>query len=152
MSIFLSYLFLLCFERQDGGFGTSRRDPFLGSVLLGRVTILPSWRLPDAPSPELPSFVIFLFLTQPTYTDLIRSLFTAWQAACISTAPVNGTLLDATRAFPDTFKAYKAKFAITVPSDWDGPFGQELNMGATVVTVIVGALLGGSLIGVLCTM
>ncbi|KAK7688469.1 hypothetical protein QCA50_008007 [Cerrena zonata] len=76
----------------------------------------------------------------------------AWQAACLTTAPVNATLPDHDVDFPFTFKAFKAEFAITVPSDWDGPFGQGLNMGATVVTVIAGALLGGSLIGILCTM
>lgn len=70
----------------------------------------------------------------------------------MNTAPVNATLPGADIPLPSTFVPFKAEFAITVPSDWDGPFGQGLNLGATIVTVIVGAVLGSGLIGVLCTM
>ncbi|CAL1697991.1 unnamed protein product [Somion occarium] len=76
---------------------------------------------------------------------------TAYQTSCLS-SPINGTLLDASRPAPDTFKSYKALFAITVPPDWDGPFGQGLSMAATVITVIAGAGLGAGMIGVLISM
>ena len=41
---------------------------------------------------------------------------------------------------------------LAVPPTWDGSFGQGLDIGGTVVTVIAGTILGGGLIGVLCTM
>ena len=74
------------------------------------------------------------------------------KAPCITSAAANGTLAGVEIPSPHTFDPFAAKFAIAPPSDWDGPFGQGLNMGATVVTVIIGALLGSGLITVLCTM
>ena len=76
----------------------------------------------------------------------------AWKTSCITSAAANGTLAGVEIPSPHTFDPFAAKFAIAPPSDWDGPFGQGLNMGATVVTVIIGALLGSGLITVLCTM
>ncbi|KAI0790911.1 hypothetical protein C8Q75DRAFT_79450 [Abortiporus biennis] len=42
--------------------------------------------------------------------------------------------------------------AVTLPSNWNGPFGQGLNLGATVVTVIAAFGLGSGLIYTVCTM
>ena len=62
---------------------------------------------------------------------------TAYMAAC--NLALN-TTLDTTNA------------TLAVPPTWDGSFGQGLDIGGTVVTVIAGTILGGGLIGVLCTM
>lgn len=90
-------------------------------------------------------------LQNPTNTLSLLLSSAAYQTSCLS-SPINGTLLDASRPAPDTFKSYKALFAITVPPDWDGPFGQGLSMAATVITVIAGAGLGAGMIGVLISM
>ncbi|RDX44079.1 hypothetical protein OH76DRAFT_1360156, partial [Lentinus brumalis] len=65
------------------------------------------------------------------------SALTAYQTACNATASI---LLDTT------------VIALVPPPNWDGPFGQGLNVGTTVITVIVGALLGSGLIGVVISM
>ncbi|KAI0742769.1 hypothetical protein C8Q80DRAFT_1273380 [Daedaleopsis nitida] len=43
-------------------------------------------------------------------------------------------------------------FALHVPDNWDGPFGQGLNLPTTIVAVIFTTIFGGGLISVLCTM
>ncbi|KDQ54483.1 hypothetical protein JAAARDRAFT_38152 [Jaapia argillacea MUCL 33604] len=45
-----------------------------------------------------------------------------------------------------------ASIALALPQNWDGPAGLGLNMPATVVTVAVGAFLGGSAMFLLSTM
>lgn len=62
---------------------------------------------------------------------------TAYQTACNATA---GILLDTT------------VIALASPPNWDGPFGQGLNVGTTVISVIAATVLGTGLIGVLVTM
>ena len=71
----------------------------------------------------------------------------AYVAACNTaniTVITNGTASTLTIAAADA--------ALTLPPNWDGPFGQGLNIGTTVVTVAAATLLGGGLIGVLITM
>ena len=43
-------------------------------------------------------------------------------------------------------------FALTLPANWDGPFGQGLDTAGTVVTFIVALSLGLGLISVVNTM
>ncbi|KAI8972619.1 hypothetical protein BD414DRAFT_525275 [Trametes punicea] len=45
-----------------------------------------------------------------------------------------------------------SQITLTVPSDWDGPFGQGLNTFGTVVSVAAAAILGSGLIAVVNTM
>lgn len=45
-----------------------------------------------------------------------------------------------------------ATFKLQLPDNWNGPFGQGLDIPATVVTVIAGAILGVGMITVVNTM
>ncbi|KAI0759090.1 hypothetical protein C8Q74DRAFT_1301870 [Fomes fomentarius] len=74
------------------------------------------------------------------------SAIAAYLAACGSLG--NDTL-------PDNASVRNAKnatFKLVVPDNWNGPFGQGLDIPATVVTVIAGAILGVGLITVVNTM
>jgi len=62
---------------------------------------------------------------------------TAYAAACLA---------DANVTVPTT------EITLTLPSDWDGPFGQSLSLPATVLTVIVASGLASGSIWVLSTM
>ncbi|EGN94857.1 hypothetical protein SERLA73DRAFT_187938 [Serpula lacrymans var. lacrymans S7.3] len=42
--------------------------------------------------------------------------------------------------------------ALTLPADWDGPFGVHASVAGTALTVIVGLAMGTSAIAMLCTM
>lgn len=63
---------------------------------------------------------------------------TAYVAACLA-SPANVTV-------PAT------EVALTLPPDWDGPVGEHLNLGETIVYVGVGAVIGVGSIVILCTM
>ncbi|OJT01576.1 hypothetical protein TRAPUB_7972 [Trametes pubescens] len=51
-----------------------------------------------------------------------------------------------------TIALTKDEIALTVPSNWDGPFGQGLTTLGTVVTVAAGAFIGVGMITVVNTM
>ncbi|RPD60725.1 hypothetical protein L226DRAFT_533094 [Lentinus tigrinus ALCF2SS1-7] len=76
------------------------------------------------------------------------SALSAYLAAC-NTANITVTAADGT---PSTLTVAAAAAVLTSPPNWDGPFGQGLNTGTTVITVIAATILGGGLIGVLVTM
>ena len=63
---------------------------------------------------------------------------TAYSAACGSPSP--------------NITVAAADIALTVPANWDGPFGQGLNTGTTVISVIITFFLGVGLITVVNTM
>lgn len=48
--------------------------------------------------------------------------------------------------------AQKEFTTLTLPPDWDGPFGQGLSPVATAFVLIIALLLGSSSIWVVCTM
>ena len=47
--------------------------------------------------------------------------------------------------------AQKEFTTLTLPADWDGPFGQALSPVATAFVLIIGVLLGSSSIWVVCS-
>ncbi|KZT03327.1 uncharacterized protein LAESUDRAFT_751737 [Laetiporus sulphureus 93-53] len=62
---------------------------------------------------------------------------TAYSAACLS---------DANVTVPTT------EIALTLPSDWDGPFGLHLGIPATIFTLVAATTIGSGAIWVICTM
>lgn len=78
------------------------------------------------------------------FAFLVR--FPAYLAAC---ATVSNTTLD---LFASVRNPDNATFKLQLPDNWNGPFGQGLDIPATVVTVIAGAILGVGMITVVNTM
>lgn len=66
------------------------------------------------------------------------NFYTAYVAACLA-SPANVTV-------PAT------EVALTLPPGWDGPAGEHLNLGETIIYVGVGAMISVGSIVVLCTM
>jgi hypothetical protein len=68
----------------------------------------------------------------------VLNFYTAYVAACLA-SPANVTV-------PAT------EVALTLPSDWDGPADEHLNLGETIIYVGVGAMISVGSLVILCTM
>ncbi|KZP04039.1 hypothetical protein FIBSPDRAFT_968482 [Athelia psychrophila] len=66
------------------------------------------------------------------------SALAAYSAACLA-SPSNITLP-------------VASIALTLPAGWNGPVSQQLGVPATVLTLMVGVMLGVGAVGMVCTM
>jgi hypothetical protein len=69
---------------------------------------------------------------------LVLNFYTAYVAAC-KDSPANVTV-------PAT------EVALTLPPSWEGPIGEHLNLGETIVYVGFGAVIGIGSIVIICTM
>jgi len=86
---------------------------------------------------------------QCMFTDLIHRFTTASDPR-IGSAPALTAYVTACNASGIVVPA--TEVALTVPSDWNGPFGQGLNIAGTVITVGAALFLGLGCIGVVNSM
>ncbi|KAH9960271.1 hypothetical protein BC827DRAFT_1360338 [Russula dissimulans] len=66
--------------------------------------------------------------------------------------PALAAYVAACQAPPINVTIPAAKVALTLPPSWNGPTGEHLNLGETIVYVATGAFIGIGSIGILCTM
>ncbi|KAI9512154.1 hypothetical protein F5148DRAFT_1008607 [Russula earlei] len=66
--------------------------------------------------------------------------------------PALAAYVAACQASPANVTVPATEVTLTLPPDWDGPTGEHLNLGETIVYVVTGAIIGIGSIGILCTM